>query len=103
MRHIFPLSILLPLFCIAAPFQSRAAIETDSDYLQHRAAGLKGRIDSAVRKHRVSRREGARLRLTVGQVQTEAGHLQAVSGTISRPDADRMNQKLTDVERTLTR
>jgi hypothetical protein len=42
------------------------------------------------------------LRLAVGQVQTQAGHLQTVNGTISRPEADRMNQKLTDVERILT-
>jgi len=82
--------------------KTQASIETDSDYLQHRAATLKRRIDSAVRQRHLTRSGADELRLAVGQVQTEAGHLQMVNGTISRPDADRMNQKLTDVERTLT-
>ena len=103
MRRTLLPSILLPLLCLAAPLHAQAGIETDSDYLQHRAASLNDRIDTAIRKHQLSRRSGARLRLAVGRVQTEAGHLQTVDGTISRPDADRMNQKLTNVERMLTR
>lgn len=82
--------------------QRNAAIESDSDYLQHRAVTLNRRIDAAVKGRRLSRQDAAPMRLAIGQVQTEAGHLQAVNGTISRPDADRMNQRLTDVERTLT-
>lgn len=87
----------------AAASKARPSIESDSDYLQHRAATLNGRIDNAFRQHRLTRKSADELRLAVGQVQTEAGHLQTVKGTISRPDADRMNQKLTDVERILTR
>ncbi|MBB4618535.1 hypothetical protein [Sphingomonas abaci] len=79
-----------------------AKIEGDSDYLQHRAVTLNTRIDAAIKGHRLSRQDAVPLRLAVGQVQTEAGHLQAVHGTIHRPDADRMNQRLTDVERALT-
>ncbi len=75
---------------------------SDSDYLQRRAATLNSRIDGAVRKRSLTRQRAAKLHLAVGQVQTEAGHLQTVNGTIRRPDADRMNQTLTDVERTLT-
>jgi hypothetical protein len=82
--------------------QRNAAIESDSDYLQHRAVTLNSRIDAAVKARRLSRQDAARMHVAVGQVQTEAGHLQAVNGTIRRPDADRMNQRLTDVERTLT-
>ncbi len=47
-------------------------------------------------------KQAAALQLSVRKVQTEAGHLQAVNGSIERPDADRMNQKLTDIERVLT-
>lgn len=85
---------------VAPPVQGETG--SDSDYLQHRAATLNSRIDGAVRKRSLTRREAAKLHLAVGQVQTEAGHLQTVNGTISRPDADRMNQRLTDVERILT-
>lgn len=86
----------------AAASKARPQIESDGDYLQQRAATLNGRIDSAFRQRHLTRKSADKLRLSVGQVQTEAGHLQTVNGTISRPDADRMNQKLTDVERILT-
>lgn len=102
MRRTLLPSILLPLLCLGAPLQAQGTVETDSDYLQHRAATLKDRIDIAVKEHHLTGKKAAKLRLAVGKVQTEAGHLQTVNGTISRPDADRMNQKLTDVERTLT-
>lgn len=88
--------------CRRAVPSIREATESDRDYLQHRAVTLKDRIDTAVRKRNLTRRQAVNLRLAVGQVQTEAGHLQTVNGTISRPDADRMNQRLTDVERTVT-
>ncbi len=85
---------------VAAPVQD--ATGSVGDYLQHRAASLNSRIDRAVRKRSLTRREAAKLHRALGQVQTEAGHLQTVDGTIGRPDADRMNQRLTDVERVLT-
>lgn len=100
MRSPLPLMVL-PLLFASATLHAQA-IETDSDYLQNRAASLNGRIDAAVKEHHLSRRKAARLHLSVRQVQTEAGHLQAVEGTVSRPDADRLNQQLTDVERILT-
>jgi hypothetical protein len=103
MRRTLISSFSLSLLCLAAPLQAQSAVGTDSDYLQHRAAELNGRINVAVGKHQVSRRKAAGLRRSVGRVQTEAGHLQTVKGTIDRPDADRMNQTLTDVERALTR
>lgn len=86
----------------AAASKARPSIESDSDYLQQRAATVNGRIDRAFRQHHLTRKSADKLRLTVGQVQPETGHLKTVNGTISRPDADRMNQKLTDVERILT-
>ena len=88
--------------CRRAALAVEGATGSDSDYLQRRAATLNNHIDDAVRKRSLTRREAAKLHLAVGQVQTEAGHLQTVNGTISRPDADRMNQRLTNVERTLT-
>jgi hypothetical protein len=102
MRHTVLPSILLPLLCLAAPLHAQAPLETDSQYLQKRAASLTSRIDMAAKNHHLGRKKAAQLRLSVGKVQTEAGHLQAVNGTIARPDADRMNQSLTDVERILT-
>ncbi|MEH3121599.1 MAG: hypothetical protein PGN16_06395 [Sphingomonas phyllosphaerae] len=88
--------------CRRAAPQPQAANESDSDYLQHRAASLNKRIDAAIKGRHATRQEAAKMHLAVGQVQTEAGHLQAVNGTIDRADADRMNQRLTDVERALT-
>lgn len=76
---------------------------SDGEYLQRRAASLNKRIDAADRRHLLTRRDAADLHLAVGQVQTEAGHLQTVNGAVGRADADRMNQRLTDVERLLTR
>ena len=102
MRRTLSASIFLPLLCLTAPLQAQAAIETDSQYLQQRAASLNNRINMAVKEHRLSRKKAAELRLSVRKVQTEAGRLQAVNGTVSRPDADRMNQSLTDVERIMT-
>lgn len=102
MRRTLLPSILLPLLCLAAPLQAQGTVETDSDYLQQRAKTLNERIDVAVRKRDLTRAKAAKLHTAVGKVQKEAGHLQTVNGTIARPDADRMNQKLTDVERTLT-
>ena len=66
-------------------------------------ASLDTRIQSATQRKEVSLRDAAALRLAVRQVQAKAGHMQAVKGRIDRPDADRMNQRLTDVERRLTR
>lgn len=86
----------------AASASKQGVNESDSEYLQQRAASLNNRIDSALRGRHVTQNDAERLHLSVGEVQTEAGHLQTVNGTISRPDADRMNQKLTDVERLLT-
>lgn len=83
--------------------RSEAAIGSDSEYLQDRAASLDTRIQSATQRKEVSLRDAAALRLAVRQVQAKAGHMQAVKGRIDRPDADRMNQRLTDVERRLTR
>ena len=102
MRSTLSPSILFPLLCLAAPLQAQATAGTDSDYLQQRAATLNDRIDIAVKEHHLTRKKAAKLHLSVGKVQTEAGHLQTVNGAISRPDADRMNQRLTDVERTMT-
>ncbi|MBB4087835.1 hypothetical protein [Sphingomonas carotinifaciens] len=102
MRRTLSPSILLPLLCLGTPLQAQGIVETNSDYLQQRAATLNDRIDIAVREHHLARKQAAKLRLSVSKVRTEAGHLQTVNGTIGRPDADRMNQNLTDVERTLT-
>lgn len=102
MRRILLPSILLPLLCLGAPLQAQGTGETDSEYLQQRAATLNDRINIAVKEHHLTRKKATKLHLSVSKVQTEAGHLQTVNGAISRPDADRMNQKLTDVERTLT-
>ncbi len=96
-------SILVPLLCIAAPSHAQHTDRSDSDYLQHRAASLTDRIERAMRQHKLSKQTGASLLLSVRKVQTLAGNLQTRNGTISRPDADSMNQQLTDVERTLTR
>lgn len=81
---------------------SKAGMSGDSKYLQDRAATLDRRIEVAARRRELARRDATTLRLAVRQVQTEAGHLQAVNGNIGRLDADRMNQKLTNVERILT-
>ncbi len=95
-------SLLIPFLLLAAPGHAQTATETDSEYLQNRATSLNDRIDGAVKDRTLSRRKAARLHLSVGQVQTTAGNLQTRNGTISRPDVDRMNQQLTDVERILT-
>ena len=107
MRRILLPSILLPLLVLAAPCQAqsvanKSVADSDSAYLQERAKSLNGRIDSAVKKHKVSKKKAEKLHLSVRQVQTLAGKLQARDGKISRTDADRMNQQLTDVERTFT-
>ena len=102
MRHLLLPLLLAPAILLSSPAFGQQALETDSDYLQHRAASLSERINLAVKGHQVSKQQAARLQMAVSQVQTRAGHLQARDGTISRPDADAMNQKLTDVERTLT-
>lgn len=94
--------VALPLLLLAMPLQAQTRTQSDAEYLQERAHGLSGRIATAVRRHHVSRRKGAELQLSVRKVQVEAGHLQAVDGTVGRAEADRMNQSLTDVERTLT-
>lgn len=94
--------LLVPAILFGTPAFGQQALETDSDYLQQRAASLNERIDTAVKERQVSKPEAAKLHLAVGQVQTLVGHLQTRNGTISRPDADAMNQKLTDVERILT-
>lgn len=101
-RSLLP-SILLPLLGLGSPLQAEGRVETESDYLQRRAATLNDRIDIAAKAHQLTRKKAARLRLSVRKVQTEAGHLQTVNGTIARADADRMNQTLTDVERILLR
>ncbi|WP_322965057.1 hypothetical protein [Sphingomonas fuzhouensis] len=102
MRRALLSLILLPSLCVAIPGHAQQAVETDSEYLQHRAASLNDRIDLAVKDHALSRKKAAKLHLSVRQVQTTAGHLQARTGTVSRTDADRLNQQLTDVERILT-
>ncbi len=95
-------SALLPLLCLAAPLSAQGVNQSDGDYLQQRATSLSDRIDGAVTRHELSRRAGAKLRLSVRRVQTLAGNLQTRKGTIGKEDADRMNQQLTAVERTLT-
>ncbi|ALZ85100.1 hypothetical protein [Pseudomonas oryzihabitans] len=102
MRPLLLPLLLAPAILFGTPAFGQQALETDSDYLQQRAASLNERIDTAVKERQVSKPEAAKLHLAVGQVQTLAGHLQTRNGTISRPDADAMNQKLTDVERILT-
>lgn len=102
MRRMLFSSILLSSLCLAVPGHAQQAPETDSEYLQHRAVSLNERIDMAVKHHGLSRKKAARLHLSVRQVQTTAGNLQARTGTVSRTDADRLNQQLTDVERILT-
>lgn len=102
MRRTLLPSIFLPLLFVGAPLQAHGTVQTDSDYLQQRAATLNDRINIAVKEHHLTRKKAAKLHRSVGEVQTESRHLQTVNGTITRPDADRMNQKLTDVERTLT-
>ncbi|GHC21520.1 hypothetical protein GCM10010082_11540 [Kushneria pakistanensis] len=102
MRRTLLLSALLPLLLPGMPVHAQQALETDSEYLQHRAASLNERIDVAAKEHSLSRKQADELHLSVEQVQTLAGNLQARNGTISRQDADEMNQRLTDVERTLT-
>ncbi len=102
MRRIGLSWILLPLLWLAAPVHAQEPLQGDSDYLQQRAASLNDRIDIATKEHKLSRKKAAKLHLAVGKVQTEAGNLQTRNGTIRRSDADRMNQELTNVERTLT-
>lgn len=103
MRRLIAPSILLSLLCVVAPVQAQEPAQNDSDYLQQRSATLNDRIDIAVKDRKLSKRAAAKLHASVGRVQTLAGNLQTRNGTISRADADRMNQQLTDVERTLTR
>lgn len=50
----------------------------------------------------MSKRRAANLHVSVGRVQTDVGKLQNRDGMIDRQAMDRMNQQLTDVERTLT-
>lgn len=100
-RSMFGLAVA-PLLLLAPPLHAQANVQTDADYLQNRAHDLSGRIAIAVRKHRLARGKGRELQIAVRKVQTEAGHLRTVQGTVGRADADRMNQSLTDVERTLT-
>ena len=95
-------AVLLPLIFAATCVHAQQALESDSDYLQSRAASLNKRIDGALKAHKVSKKQAADLHLSVGQVQTLAGNLQTRHGTISRQEADEMNQTLTNVERTLT-
>ncbi|MBK0018744.1 hypothetical protein [Kosakonia sp. S42] len=103
MRYTLLSLVLMSLFCPAVATNAEMSGTTESDYLQHRATELNKRIDTALSKHRLSGDKAAELHLSVGQVQTLAGHLQIRNGRIERPDADRMNQQLTDVERALTR
>jgi len=102
MRRTLLPSLLLPLLCLAAPLSAQSATESDSDYLQNRAASLNDRIDLAVKERTLSRKKAAKLHVSVRRVQTEAGNLQTRNGKIERPDMDQMNQQLTDVERALT-
>lgn len=102
MRRILAPSVLLSLLCVVSPVQGQDPAQSDSDYLQQRSATLNDRIDIAVKDRKLSKKAGAKLHASVGRVQTLAGNLQTRNGTISRADADRMNQQLTDVERTLT-
>ncbi len=62
MRRTLLPSILLPLLCLGAPLQAQGTVETDSDYLQHRAATLKDRIDIAVKEHHLTGKKAAKLR-----------------------------------------
>lgn len=102
MKKFIAACFILPLILVSVCAFAQEKIESDSDYLQHRAAQLYSRIDVAVRKHSVSDRKGQELQLAVGKVQTVAGNLQARNGVITRAEADRLNQQLTDVERSLT-
>lgn len=102
MRRTLLPSLLLPFILLASPGHAQTTADTDSEYLQNRAATLNDRIDIAVKDRTLSKRKAARLHLSVGRVQTSAGNLQTRNGTISRADVDRMNQQLTDVERILT-
>lgn len=95
-------AVLLSLIFVGTCVHAQQALESDSDYLQSRAASLNKRIDAALKAHKVSKKQAADLHLSVGQVQTLAGNLQTRHGTISRQEADEMNQTLTNVERTLT-
>jgi predicted ATPase with chaperone activity len=101
MRRFMSSALLAAICAIASSTHAQTGQETDSDYLQHRAGILKDRIDIAVADRKLTRKKAAALRLSVGRVQTMAGNLQARRGTIARPDADRLNQQLTDVERAL--
>lgn len=103
MRRVLLVSALLPFLWVGAPAQAQDAATSDADYLQNRAATLNDRIDIAANEHKLSRKKAKSLHLTVGRVQTEAGNLQTRNGTIAPSDVDRMNQKLTDVERALPR
>ncbi len=102
MRRVMLSFALLPLLCLTAPVAAQEVNQSDGDYLQDRAASLTNRIDGAVTRHELSKKTGARLRLSVRKVQTRAGNIQTRNGTIGKAEADRMNQQLTDVERTLT-
>lgn len=101
MRRTLLTSTLVPLVMLGTPLRAQTSIKTDSDYLQHRAVTLNSRIDAAVKGHHLTRQKALKLHASVRSIQTEAGHLQTVNNTISRTDADRLNQKLTDVERTM--
>lgn len=98
---LLPLT-LISLFFLGNHVLAQQTLESDSDYLQNRAALLNKQINFAVKKHKLSKKQAAELHVSVGQVQTLAGNLQARHGTISRRDADAMNQTLTNVERALT-
>lgn len=102
MRSTLLLPVLLSLLFLGTTANAQQASESDSDYLQNRAASLNERIDTAVKHRQVSKKQATKLHLSVGQVQTLAGNLQARHGAISRQEADEMNQTLTNVERTLT-
>ncbi|MFS0826666.1 hypothetical protein [Pseudomonas phoenicis] len=92
---------LLALCCLALPACTQDKLQSDSDYLQDRAASLNLWIDKQARANALTQQQAEELRLSVGQVQTRAGNLQARNGTITRAQADALNQTLTDVERAL--
>lgn len=92
---------LLTLCCLALPACTHDAPQSDSDYLQERAASLNLWIEKQARANALSPQQAERLHVSVGEVQTGAGNLQARNGTITRTEADALNQTLTDVEREL--
>jgi len=102
MRFALSLLILPSLLLFAVPVSAQTATETDSEYLQNRAKSLNDRIDVTERSGSLSKRRAANLHVSVGRVQTDVGKLQNRDGMIDRQAMDRMNQQLTDVERTLT-